>query len=64
MGGFMAKYNISFTFDDNNSLNDIFIRVLLREISNLKKNKNSVSLSCTYTSLNEGGNDYTFREYE
>ncbi|MBQ3297411.1 MAG: hypothetical protein IJG97_01255 [Bacilli bacterium] len=60
----MAKYNISFTFDDNNSLNDIFIRVLLREISNLKKNKNSVSLSCTYTSLNEGGNDYTFREYE
>jgi len=60
----MAKYNISFTFDDNNSLNDIFIRVLLREISNLKKNKNSVSLSCTYTFLNEGGNDYTFREYE
>ena len=60
----MAKYNISFTFDDNNSLNDIFIRVLLREISNLKKNKNSVSLSYTYTSLNEGGNDYTFREYE
>ena len=53
----MAKYNISFTFDDNNSLNDIFIRVLLREISNLKKNKNSVSLSCTYTSLNEGGNE-------
>lgn len=60
----MAKYNISFTIDDNNSLNDIFIRVLLREISNLKKNKSSVSLSCTYTSLNEGGNDYTFREYE
>ena len=60
----MAKYNISFTFDDNNSLNDIFIKVLLREISNLKKNKNSVSLSCTYTSLNKGGNDYTFREYE
>ena len=60
----MAKYNICFTFEDNNSLNDIFIKVLLREISNLKKNKNSVSLSCTYTSLNEGGNDYTFREYE
>ena len=60
----MAKYNISFTFDDNKSLSDIFIKVLLREISNLKKNKNSVSLSCTYTSLNEGGNDYTFREYE
>lgn len=60
----MAKYNVSFTFEDNNSLNDIFIKVLLREISNLKKDKNSVSLSYTYTSLNEGGNDYTFREYE
>ena len=60
----MTKYNISFTFNDSNTLNDIFIKVLLREISNLKKNKNSVSLSCTYTSLNEGGNDYTFREYE
>ena len=60
----MSKYKISFTFDDNNSLNDIFIKVLLREISNLKKVKNNVSLSCTYTSLNEGGNDYTFREYE
>ena len=60
----MSKYKISFTFDEHDSLNDIFIKVLLREISNLKKNKNSVSLSCTYTSLNEGGNEYTFREYE
>ena len=60
----MSKYKISFTFDEHDSLNDIFIKVLLREINNLKKNKNSVSLSCTYTSLNEGGNDYTFREYE
>ena len=60
----MKKYNISFSFDDNNSLNDIFIKVLLREISNFKKDKNSMPLSCTYISLNEGGNDYTFREYE
>ena len=60
----MAKYNIQFTFDDNHSLNDIFIKVLLREICNLKKDKNSVSSSFTDTSLNEGGNDYTFREYE
>ena len=59
----MSKYKISFTFDEHDSLNDIFIKVLLREISNLKKVKNVVSLSCTYTSLNEGGNDYTFREY-
>ena len=60
----MNKYEITFTFDENNSLNDIFIKVLLKEVNNLKNNKNGVSLSCTYTSLNEGGNDYTFREYE
>ena len=59
----MTKHDIHFTFDDKNSLNDIFIKVLLREVNNLKV-KNSVSLSCTYTSLNEGGNDYTFRECE
>ena len=28
----MTKYNISFTFDDNTSINDIFIRVLLRKV--------------------------------
>jgi hypothetical protein len=60
----MSKYKISFTFDEHDSLNDIFIKVLLREVNNLKNIKNVVSLSCTYTSLNEGGNDYTFREYE
>ncbi len=60
----MSKYKISFTFDEHDSLNDIFVKVLLREVNNLKNIKNVVSLSCTYTSLNEGGNDYTFREYE
>ena len=60
----MNKYKISFTFDEHDSLNDIFIKVLLREVNNLKKIKNGVSLSCAYTSLNEGGNDYTFRESE
>lgn len=60
----MSKYKISFSFDEHDSLNDIFIKVLLREVNNLKNIKNVVSLSCTYTSLNEGGNDYTFREYE
>ena len=59
----MSKYKISFTFDEHDSLNDIFVKVLLREVNNLKNIKNVVSLSCTYTSLNEGGNDYTFREY-
>ena len=60
----MSKYKISFTFDEHDSLNDIFVKVLLREVNNLKNIKNVVSLSCTYTSLNEEGNDYTFREYE
>ena len=60
----MSKYKISFTFDEHDSLNDIFVKVLLREVNNLKNIKNVVSLSCPYTSLNEGGNDYTFREYE
>ena len=60
----MSKYKISFTFDEHDSLNDIFVKVLLREVNNLKNIKNVVSLSCTYTSLNEGGNDYTFRECE
>ena len=50
----MSKYKISFTFDEHDSLNDIFVKVLLREVNNLKNIK----------SLNEGGNDYTFREYE
>ena len=60
----MDKYKITFTFDENNSLNDIFIKVLLKEVNNLKNTENGVSLSYAYTSLNEGGNDYTFREYE
>ena len=54
----MVKYDITFSFDGNDSLNDIFIKVLLREISNLKKN--NVPIFCTYPSLNEGGNG----EYE
>lgn len=60
----MNKYKISFTFDDNNLLNDIFVRVLLREIRFLKNVKNKVSSSCSYTFLDEGGNGYTFREYK
>lgn len=55
MGEKMGKYNICFTFDGNNSLDEIVIRVLLREINNLKNSK-TASKSCM--------NDYTFREYE
>ena len=37
------KYKINITFDDNKSINDIFINVLLKEIKKiLKNNKNSV----------------------
>ena len=60
----MNKYEINFTFGSD-SINDVFSKVLFREIKDiLKKFKNGVSLSCTYIALNEGGNDYTFREYE
>lgn len=53
------KYKFNFTFDDNRSINDIFINVLLKEIKKiLKNNKNSVSLTCTDCSLNKGGMDY------
>ena len=52
----MDKYKITFTFDDNNSLNDIFIKVLLREVNTLKIIKNDESLPSTF--LDEGGNDY------
>lgn len=60
----MNKYKISFTFNDNNSLDDIFTKVLLKEISVLNNSKNGASLSHIYTFLGEGGNDYTFREYK
>lgn len=59
----MNKYKISFTFDEDNSLNDIIIKVLLREIKDLNIPSNSVLLSCRDTSLNEGGINYKFREY-
>ncbi len=35
----MTNYNIVFTFEDNKSLNDIFIKVLLKEISKLNFKK-------------------------
>ncbi len=53
------KYKFNFTFDDNKSINDIFINVLLKEIKKiLKNNKNSVLLTCIDCSLDKGGMDY------
>ena len=53
------KYKFNFTFDDNKSINDIFINVLLKEIKKiLKNNKNSVSLTCIDCSLDKGGMNY------
>lgn len=53
------KYKFNFTFDDNKSINDIFINVLLKEIKKiLKNNKNNVSLTCIDCSLDKGGMDY------
>ena len=61
----MEKYKISFTFGSSNSLNDIFIKVLLKELKMILKNKdNIVSSSCTDLSLNKGGMNNIFREHE
>lgn len=60
----MDKYKVDFKFDLENSLDEIFIRVLLKKIESLKKERNSVLLSCGNTSLSEGGINYKFREYE
>lgn len=62
----MKKYKISFTFESSNSLNDIFIKVLLKELKMILKNKdNIVSSSCTDLSLNnKGGMNNIFREFK
>lgn len=58
------KYKINITFDDSNSLDDIFIKVLIKEINKILKNeKKGVSLPYTDVSLNEGGSNYTIREH-
>lgn len=61
----MEKYNISFAFDNTNSLNDIFIKVLLKEIKMILR-KESIVVSSSYTnlSLDKGGIGKIPREYE
>ena len=61
----MEKYKISFTFDNSNSLNDIFIKVLLKEIKMILR-KESIGVSSSYTNLSlaKGGMDKIPREYE
>ena len=62
----MEKYKVSFTFNNYDSLNDIFIKVLLKELKMILKNKdNIVSSFCTDLSLNnKGGMNNIFREHE
>lgn len=53
----MGDYNINVIFsDDNISLEDIFTKVLLKELLMVLKNKNNmVESSCTYLSLSKEG---------
>ena len=60
----MSKYKISYTFEDGSSLNNIFIKVLIKEMRHIFiRRKKGVSLSYTYVALNEGGSNYTFKEH-
>lgn len=57
----MGDYKINVIFsEDNISLEDIFTKVLLKELLMILKNKDNVlESSCTYLSLNkEGGKNW------
>lgn len=53
----MKDYKINVIFNDNNnSLEDIFTKILLKELSMILKNENNmIDSSCTYLSLNQKG---------
>lgn len=56
------KYKFNFTFDDNKSINDIFINVLLRELKKYLNNKDNVLLTSLDCSINKG--DINYREHK
>ena len=63
----MGDYKINVIFsEDNISLEEIFIKVLLKELLMILKNEtNMIQSSCTYLSLNkEGGKNELFREFK
>ena len=53
----MGEYKINVIFsEDNSSLEDIFTKVLLKELLMILKNENNmVESSCTYLSLSKEG---------
>ena len=53
----MKDYKINVIFNNNNnSLEDIFTKVLLKELLMILKNENNmIDSSCTYLSLNQKG---------
>ena len=58
----MDKYKINYIYNENNDINDVFIKVLNKELkkyivmSSCKNKKCEVPSSCTYLSLEGGKN--------
>lgn len=56
----MDKYKINYICNENNDINDIFIKVLNKELKKyigmICKNKKCEESSCTYLSLEGGKN--------
>lgn len=57
----MDKYKINYIYNENNDINDIFIKVLNKELRKYiqmicKNKKFEVPSSCTYLSLEGGKN--------
>ena len=49
----MHKYKINIIYNSKESINDIFIKVLLKELQMICKNKKTVLPSSTYLSLKD-----------
>lgn len=57
----MDKYKINYIYNENNDINDVFIKVLNKELKkyivmSCKNKKCEAPSSCTYLSLEEGKN--------
>lgn len=57
----MDKYKINYIYNENNDINDVFIKVLNKELKkyivmSCKNKKCEVPSSCAYLSLEEGKN--------
>lgn len=50
----MGQYKINTIYNSKENINDIFIKVLLKELQKICKNKKMMVSSCAYLSLKEG----------